>query len=263
MKIFTIAVLLLYTVSSFGQNETLYWSDEFEMKGAPDSLKWTYNLGASGWGNNEVQEYTNSRKNSRVENGLLIIEAVRTGDEWTSARLLSKGKFEFTYGRVIFRAKLPSGSGTWPALWMLGANDDKVGWPACGEIDIMEHVGRRPTIVQSAMHTPASHGNTVNLGYTTVTDYDKEFHLYEANWTPDKIEFSVDGNVYYTYNPALKDKSTWPFDHDFFIIMNIAMGGGLGSDPKFESNGLKNGIDPSLTKVKMEIDYVRVYKASK
>lgn len=268
MKIHLLTFLLICTFSVYAQKESLYWkepllwADEFNGSGAPDSAKWGYNLGQSGWGNNEVQYYTNHLKNARQENGVLVIEAVKDAGEWTSARLISKGKFEFKYGRIVFRAKLPAGSGTWPALWLLGANNDKVGWPACGEIDIMEHIGRRPGKVQCALHTPASHGNTQYVGYTEVPDFSNEFHLYEAHWTPEKIDFSVDGKIYYTYNPGVRDESTWPYDHPFFIIMNIAMGGGLGSDQQYESGGLKNGIDPKLEKVSMEVDYVRVYKAS-
>ena len=239
----------------------MIWNDEFNNIGAPDKTKWSYNLGSSGWGNNELQDYTDQTENSRQENGVLLIEAIKKAGKWSSARLVSEGKFDFKYGRIIFRAKLPAGSGTWPALWLLGANCEKIGWPECGEIDIMEHIGRRPGIVQCALHTPASHGNTDHVGYTPVPDFDKEFHLYEANWTPEKIEFSVDGNIFYTYEPAIKDKDTWPFDHPFSIIMNIAMGGNLGSDPKFETNDQRNGVDPSLTKVRMEVDYIRVYQS--
>jgi beta-glucanase (GH16 family) len=254
------ATLLMFCGTVFAQNETLFWSDEFNGTGAPDPKYWSYELGATGYGNNEVQNYTSDLSNSRQEGGILIIEASKKAEEWTSARLISKGKFEFQYGKIVFRAKLPAGSGTWPALWMLGANIDTVGWPDGGEIDVMEHVGRRPTIVQSAMHTRSSYGNTVNVGFIPVEDFDKEFHTYEANWTPEKIEFSVDGKIYYTYNPAVKDKETWPFNKPCYILMNIAMGGNFGSDPQYETNGLKNGIDPKLSSVRMEVDYVRVYK---
>lgn len=261
MKSIALSILILLTgLFVKAQDGSLIWSDEFNGTGAPFTGNWSYDLGSSGWGNNELQNYTNSLTNSRQENGLLIIEAVKKGKEWTSARLVTKDKFEFTYGRLVFRAKLPAGRGTWPALWMLGGNNDEVGWPACGEIDVMEHIGRRPGIVQCAMHTPASHGNTQYVGYITVNDFDSEFHLYEANWTKQKIEFSVDGKIFYTYEPVKKDKDNWPFDSDFFIIMNIAIGGGLGSDPLLETDGLRNGIDPALESVKMEVDYVRVYK---
>jgi beta-glucanase (GH16 family) len=262
-SVFSLAFILITSISCSQKSEKLVWSDEFDGVGAPDTSKWSYNLGSSGWGNNEVQNYSDDLTNSRQENGKLIIQAIKKDGSWTSARLVTEKKFEFTYGKVVFRAKLPSGSGTWPALWMLGNNADKLGWPGCGEIDVMEHVGRRPAVIQAAMHTPSSYGNTVNLGYTSVEDYDTEFHLYEANWTPDKIEFSVDDKLFYTYNPAVKDKETWPLDHPFFIIVNIAMGGNFGSDPKFETNNLKNGIDPSLEKVTMEIDYIRVYQLDK
>lgn len=260
MKIILFLSLLLICGTCFSQESNLIWSDEFNSSGAPDSNNWSYNLGATGYGNNEIQNYTDNLANSRQENGVLVIEAHKKGAEWTSARLLSKDKFSFTYGRIVFRAKLPSGIGTWPALWMLAQNIDEVGWPEGGEIDVMEHVGRRPGVVQAAMHTSSSHGNTINLGYTNVLDYNTEFHLYEANWTKDKIEFSVDGNVYYTYQPATKDKDTWPFDKPQFIIMNIAMGGNFGSYPEMETNGLKNGIEPGLSIARMEVDYVRVYK---
>jgi len=255
-----VLALILAGQLGFTQNETLYWSDEFNGTGAPDPKHWSYETGATGYGNNEVQNYTDQLTNSRQEDGKLVIEAVKKNGEWTSARLISKDKFEFQYGKIVFRAKLPAGSGTWPALWLLGHDIGEVGWPASGEIDVLEHIGRRPGVVQCAMHTPESHGNTKYVGYTSVEDFDSEFHTYEANWTKDKIEFSVDGKIFYTFSPGIKDKDTWPLDKPFYIIMNIAMGGNLGSDPEFETNGLKNGIDPSLQSVRMEVDYVRVYK---
>lgn len=263
MKRISFFIVLLISWGCNTQNETLLWSDEFSGKGAPDTTYWSYDLGASGYGNNEIQNYTNLLSNSRQENGLLLIEAHKSGNEWTSARLLSKNKLSFTYGKIVFRAKLPTGSGTWPALWMLGENCSVVGWPACGEIDVMEHVGKNPGIAQCALHTTSSFGNTVNKKEIAIPDYNTAFHLYEANWTPEKIEFSVDGKVYYTYNPSVKNKDTWPFDEPFFIIMNIAMGGNWGSETKYETNGLKNGIEPSLSSARMEVDYVRVFKTSK
>ncbi|HLN53967.1 MAG TPA: glycoside hydrolase family 16 protein [Lentimicrobium sp.] len=260
MRLFYLFLMTFFSIASFSQNEKLIWSDEFNGKGPPDTTKWAYELGASGWGNNELQEYTNELENASQVDSLLVVKAIKRDGHWTSARLVTKGKFNFEYGRIIFKAKLPSGSGTWPALWMLGNNAEQVGWPECGEIDVMEHIGRRPGIVQAAMHTPSSHGNTTNIGYTSVQDYNSEFHLYEAFWTPEKIEFSVDDKIFYTYSPAIKDNETWPYDHPFYIIINIAMGGNFGSDPKFESNDLKNGIDPSLMDATMEVDYVRVYQ---
>ena len=242
------------------QQDSLVWSDEFNGTGVPDPAKWGYDLGAGGWGNNEIQTYTSSYQNSRQENGLLVIDALKSGGSWTSARLLTRYKFEFTYGRVVFRAKLPVGSGTWPALWMLGANLSTSGWPACGEVDVMEHVGKEQGVVRSSLHTPSSYGATVNTKMKIVPTCSVEFHEYQVAWTQDKIEFSIDNVLFYTYNPSVKNSSTWPFNKPFFIIMNIAMGGNWGSDPQYETGGLKNGIDPALTSARMEIDYVRVYQ---
>ena len=187
-----------------------------------------------------------------VEDGLLKITAKKEdyeGAEYTSARLLTMDKFEFTYGRVDVRAKLPGGGGTWPAIWMLGANFQTVGWPRCGEIDIMEYVGNDPGRVQSAIHTPSSSGATVNLGSTEIQDETTEFHVYSAIWTEDEIKFLVDDVEFYTYRPDVKNEQTWPFDLDQFLILNVAMGGTLGGN-----------IDPDFTESTMEIDYVRVYQ---
>lgn len=233
-------------------SSALIFADEFNMNGAPNSSKWGYDLGAGGWGNNESQYYTNRAENVIVENGVLKITARKEnyeGAEYTSARLLTQGKFSFTYGKVEVRAKLPNGGGTWPAIWMLGSNFSTAGWPACGEIDIMEHVGNQPGHVSSAIHTPSSYGGTVNYGATNVENVSSQFHIYSAEWTPNKIDFAVDGKVFYTYNPTTKNASTWPFNSDQFIILNVAMGGSLGGT-----------IDPNFNSGTMEIDYVRVYK---
>lgn len=253
---FFLAIALgFYSCSVLTSPAKLVWADEFDYSGPPDSTRWNYELGDGcpancGWGNNEAEKYTNLPANVRAENGLLIIEAVKSDTGWTSAKITSQRKGSFTYGRIEFRAKLPAGTGTWPAFWMLGESINSKGWPACGEIDIMEHVGRNPGVVQSAMHTGSSFGDTVNKGSTSINAFDSEFHIYAANWTPDKIEFMVDGVPYYTYQPAVKDANTWPFDSPFYIIMNIAMGGNLGGPT----------IDPSLQAVRMEVDYVRVYQ---
>jgi beta-glucanase (GH16 family) len=232
----------------------LVWSDEFDGSGAPDSTKWGYDIGtgSNGWGNGESQYYTNRLENAKVENGFLIITAKAEsyeGSNYTSSRLLTQGKFDFTYGRVEVKAKLPSGGGTWPAIWMLGANFPTVGWPACGEIDIMEHAGNRQGIVQSAMHTSSSSGNTVNHGAQTLSDVSTEFHVYTVEWSSEKMVFSVDDLVHYTYNPSTKNSDTWPYDKDQFIILNVAMGGSFGGT-----------IDPNFVQSSMEIDYVRVYQ---
>lgn len=244
----------------------LVWSEEFNVDGAPDPSNWGYDLGhgQDGWGNHEVQSYTNNSQNVRTENGVLVIQALKDASgNWTSARLKSQGKRSFTYGRIVWRARLPEGSGTWPALWMLGENVVTVGWPASGEIDVMEHVGKWPGKILSALHTPSSYGDTQNKSAKQVKTFHTEFHTYEVLWTAEAISFFIDGENAYTYNPSNKNASTWPFNAPFFLIMNIAMGGGLGSDPQYETGGLKNGIDPALTQAKMEVDYVRVYQAFK
>ncbi len=251
-KIIYLFIVLLVSWPAFSQDTyiDLVWADEFNVTGAPDPSNWGYDTGAGGWGNNELQNYTTSSNNARIENGMLVIEARKSGGSWTSGRVKSQGKRNFTYGKVVFRAKLPPGQGTWPALWMLGEGVSSVGWPACGEIDVMEHVGKNPGIVHSSLHSLSSSGNTMNTGTTTVADFNTNFHLYEALWTPEKIQFSVDGVPFYTYNPSSKTSATWPFNNPFFIIMNIAIGGNFGGPE----------VDPSLTFARMEVDYVRVYQ---
>jgi beta-glucanase (GH16 family) len=238
----------------------LIWSDEFDINGAPSSVKWTYDIGdgsgagqpGAGWGNNEKQFYTNRPDNVKVENGLLKITAKKEsyqGYQYTSTRMKTQDKFEFTYGKIEIKAKLPNGGGTWPAFWMLGANIDAVGWPNCGEVDIMEHVGNNEGTVQSAMHTPSSYGNTQNKGAQFISNVTTAFHVYELEWTTEKMVFSVDGTVHYTYQPSVQNSSTWPFNADQFLIFNIAMGGNLGGT-----------IDPNFQTSTMEIDYIRVYQ---
>lgn len=234
-------------------NSALLWSDEFNYTGSPDSNKWGYNIGRgdNGWGNGEFQYYTSRTDNVKVENGLLKITAKKEsyeGANYTSARLLTQGKFDFKYGKIEVKAKLPIGKGTWPAIWMLGSNITTAGWPACGEIDIMEHWGHNHGVVQSALHTPSSFGSTQNHGAQNLADVSTEFHLYSLEWTSEKMIFAVDGVEHYTYNPAIKNSSTWPFDAKQFIILNVAMGGSWFS------------IDPNFVSSTMEIDYVRVYQ---
>jgi len=232
----------------------LVWSDEFNVDGAPDTTNWVYDIGhgSNGWGNNEVQYYTSNADNVLVKDGKLVIQAIKKDGKWTSARLKSQGKRNWTYGKIVFSARLPVGKGTWPALWMLGENITSLGWPACGEIDIMEHVGRNPGIVQCALHTRASHGDTENKQSLPVGSFNTEFHTYEANWTEEQIDFLIDGKLYYTYKPAVRDNDHWPYNTPFFIIMNVAIGGGFGGE-----------VDPAISEAKMEVDYVRVYELKK
>jgi beta-glucanase (GH16 family) len=231
----------------------LAWSDEFEGSGLPDSANWDYDTGKHGWGNNELQDYTRSLENSEVKDGILIIRAVRSGEEWTSARLVSRNKRDFLFGRVEVRAKLPAGRGTWPAIWMLPTGWEYGGWPNSGEIDIMEHVGYEQGLVYGTVHTGAyNHVKETQVGSNIqVPDCSVNFHIYAIEWSESGIDFFVDEQKYFTFeNDHKGDPSTWPFDKHFHIILNIAVGGNWGG---------KHGVDPSMQEAVMEIDYVRVY----
>jgi beta-glucanase (GH16 family) len=235
----------------------LIFSDEFELPGAPDPTRWTYDLGYVA--NREAQFYTDRRENARVENGALVIEARKEpfqGYSYTSARLETQGIAHFLYGRVEVRAKLPTGRGTWPAIWMLGADIDRVGWPACGEIDIMENVGFDPLTIVGSVHTAAYNHvqNTQRNGVTTLPDPApwEDFHVYALEWYPDRIEVSADGQVYFTFRNEGTGERTWPFDEPHFLILNLAIGGDWGG---------QQGVDDSLLPHRLVVDYVRVYGA--
>ena len=226
----------------------LVWSDEFETPGAPDPTKWAYELGADGWGNQELQNYTNSSENSVVAGGVLKIIAKKQnsgGAAYSSARLVTKNKYEFKYGKIEFKAKLPSGGGTWPALWMLGANYATNPWPACGEIDIMEHKGNDPNVIHGTLHYPGHSGGNGNGATTTTTNASSEFHIYSAIWSPTAIRLFVDGVQFHT----VANDGSLPYNANFFLIMNVAMGGTFGGT-----------VDPTFTQSSMEVDYVRVYQ---
>jgi beta-glucanase (GH16 family) len=247
--IIAVAQLLLSQQKAFSQTKysKLVWADEFNYTGAPDSSKWGYDIGGNGWGNNELEYYTNRPENVVVKNGVLHITALKEnykGSDYTSARILTKGKFAFKYGRVEVRAKLPSGVGTWPAIWMLGSNIDSAHWPACGEIDIMEHLGRDMHTIYGTLHYPEHYGDHAN-GKTTPIKDATQFHIYGLEWTPDIIKISVDGKVYQT----VENSPNIPFHHNFFIILNMAMGGNFGGP-----------VAPDVTKATMDVDYVRVYQ---
>lgn len=267
-------MFILTAQIGFSQVDVVYtnlvWSDEFDTNGAVNSSKWHHQtqLPAGGsWFNGEVQHYTDQLTNSFVNAGFLNIVAKKEPytsqgitKQYTSARLNSK--FAFLYGRVDIRAKVPTNQGTWPALWMLGKNVNEDGgyfdstfgttdWPACGEIDIMEHgiTQSQPTnYVQSALHTPSSFGNTTNIGGTIANNLGSDYHVYSMNWSPFQITFLLDGVAFYTYNPAVKTPSNWPFNAEQYLLLNIAMGGVAGTIPT------------SFTQASMEIDYVRVYQ---
>ena len=254
-----------------GENDPVYdqliWSDEFDGSGAIDSDKWFHQtqLPSSGsWYNNEIQHYTDRIDNTYVSNGSMHLVAKKETytdqghtKQYTSARLNSK--IAFTYGKVEVRAILPTGVGTWPAIWMLGKNISEAGaywqtqgygtvsWPACGEIDIMEHWGTNQNFVQSAMHTPSSHGGTVNHGGQTIPTASTAYHVYSLEWYPTKMVFKVDGVHHYTYQPEVRNASTWPFNADQYILLNTA---------------IQPSIPGSFTESDMIIDYVRVYEES-
>ncbi len=240
----------------------MVWSDEFDIAGLPDSTRWGYDVGdgcpnVCGWGNNELQYYTVKRsKNARVENGVLIVEAHKEtmgGRDYTSARLASKYKGDWTYGRIAVKAKLPAGLGVWPAVWMLPTDWKYGGWPASGEIDIMEHVGYMPDSVFSTVHTQSynhSIGTQRSNGIYLKNAANAGFHEYALDWRPDQIEFLFDGKVVHTFINEKTGFPAWPFDQRFHLLLNLAVGGNWGG---------KMGVDDNIWPQRMEVDYVRVY----
>ena len=270
LQLFLLFTALLTTsVSAAQENNTpfndLVWSDEFTRDGALDASKWHHQTQiptSGGWYNGEIQHYTNRPDNSFTEEGILRIVAKRETftdqgltRNYTSARLNSK--FAFRYGRVEIRAKMPFGVGTWPALWMLGKNINEDGgywdtqgfgttvWPNCGEIDIIEHWGDNQNFVQSAIHTPSSFGGTVNKGGVTLSTASDDFHVYTLDWYENRLVFGIDGVTHYTYQPAFRDASTWPFFEEQYILFNVAI--------------LPN-IQAGFTESAMEVDYIRIYQ---
>lgn len=235
----------------------LVWSDEFDYTGLPNPEKWGYDVGGSGWGNGELQHYTEKRlKNARVENGVLTIEALKEdfeGMKYTSARLVSKNKGDWLYGKIEVRAKLPAGRGTWPAIWMLPTDWKYGGWPASGEIDIMEHVGYDQGVVHGTVHTKAYHHsiNTQKGASIRINDATSAFHVYTVEWTQNYVKAFVDGKEYFTFNNEGSGFAAWPFDQRFHLLLNIAVGGSWGGS---------KGIDDTIFPQKMDIDYVRVYQ---
>jgi beta-glucanase (GH16 family) len=247
---------LLTTAHSQQKNWQLVWSDEFNQDGLPDTAKWGYDVGYIA--NKEKQYYTQSRlENGRVEDGNLVIEARKEsweGYDYTSARLVTRGKQTWTYGRFEIRAKVPSGNGTWPAIWMLGTNIREAGWPTCGEIDIMEYVGYDPNIVHANVHTKAyNHSIGTNKGDKIELEKPWEnFHVYAIEWFDDRIDFFVDDVKYFSFaKESDQDPAVWPFNQPQYLLLNLAIGGNWG--------GTK-GIDDNLFPHKFYVDYVRVYE---
>jgi len=252
-------ILLAITLSGTGCRKDTYrlvWSDEFDYSGMPDTTKWGYDIGGRGWGNNELQYYTNRTENARVGDGKLIIEArkeVYDSNNYTSARMVSRHKGDWLYGRIEVKAKLPSGVGTWPAIWMLPTDWTYGGWPESGEIDIMEHVGFNQGFIHGTVHTGAYNHNigTQKGASINVPDVSAEFHVYAADWTPEKIDLFVDDSLYFTFPKEKGDYKVWPFDKRFHLVMNIAVGGNWGG---------QQGVDSTIFPQDMVVDYVRVYQ---
>lgn len=260
---------------------TLSWSDEFDYSGKPDPEIWDYEHGYLGF-NEELQNYTDRPENVRVEEGILVIEAhlkevspqrtkeimrefegsnakteILGSQEFTSARLITRDKKEFTHSRVEVRARFTTGRGTWPAIWLLG-DQDKNPWPLCGEMDIMEHVGFKPNHVHSAVHSKVSNfmnGTDVTRG-VILDDVWKDFHTYAVEWDARKIRYFVDDVCYHVIEKGKRSDDDWPFveDNPFYVILNIAIGGSWGG---------RKGIDKSVFPQRMEIDYVRVFEPKK
>ncbi len=237
------------SVSVGGTTYTLAWSDEFDGN-ALNLDNWTHDVGTgdNGWGNGEVQSYTTSTDNVRVAGGVLVIEALKNGSSWTSGRIKTLGKRAFKYGKIEFRAKLPSGIGPWPAAWMMGTDIGTVGWPACGEIDVMEWKGSTPNVVGHATHSPARFGGSAISTTASVANPSGSFNTYAVQWSPGQVVFSVNGATTGTWSTV---EAGNPFEKDFFLLLNLAMGG----------NYVGYTIDSALTSARYEVDYVRVYQA--
>lgn len=261
--------MMLYSINLFCQGYVnnsankdkwqLVWAEEFEYVGLPDSDKWNWDTkgNLTGWGNNEAQWYTeNQAKNAYVSNGILRISAIKEpieGKEFSSARLTTKGKGDWKYCRIDVSAKLPSGLGTWPAIWMLPTERPYGGWPDCGEIDIMEHVGFAVDSVFSTVHTGSFNhmkGTQVGKALLTPSATDK-FNVYTLEWEENEMRSYINGQLYFVFQNAYKTYKEWPFDQNFHLILNLAIGGGLGG---------ARGLDKNCFPQYLDIDYVRVYK---
>ena len=238
----------------------MVWSDEFSgpANSQPDSTKWAYDLGAGRWGNNELETYTNLSDNVHLDgNGNLIIRVVHAeSSKYTSARLKTQGKFDVTYGKIEARIKLPFGQGVWPAFWMIGSNISTAGWPACGEIDIMENIGHEPSIVHGSMHGPGySGGNSITAAYTLPGGkrFADDFHLFTIIWSPERIEFFVDSTSYRRITSRyLPPGRKWVFNKPFFLLLNVAVGGTFSGNPNATTQFPQE----------MKVDYVRVYQSA-
>jgi beta-glucanase (GH16 family) len=245
--------------SGWSFESTPTFSEEFDYTGAPDPNKWGYDIGGSGWGNHELEYYTNDIANASVANGLLTITAKKEttpvgGMNYTSARMISKNSGDFLYGRAEIRAKLPGGKGTWPAIWMLPSGAWAYGdWPASGEIDIMEHVGYDPNVVHFSAHTKSYNWviNTQKTAVINVPGAITDFHKYRVDWTPYALRGYYDDALIFNFVNDGKGFASWPFDKTFHLLLNVAVGGDWGGT---------QGVDDNVFPASMVVDYVRVYK---
>jgi beta-glucanase (GH16 family) len=247
-------VPIVQPAKEYSFESTPAWADEFDGEGAPDPAKWGYDVGGSGWGNNELQYYTNTTNNAAVKDGLLTITAKKeafSGREYTSSRMVSKNGSEMLYGRIEVKAKLPAGRGSWPAIWML-PNDYAYGnWPASGEMDIMEHVGYDQNNVHFSLHSQLYNSTNSKSGMMNIPTASTEFHTYREDWTPVSIKGYYDDKLVYTYINDGKGFAGWPYDKPFHLLLNLAVGGNWGG---------VQGVDDSIFPIAMQVDYVRFYK---
>jgi beta-glucanase (GH16 family) len=260
-NLFIFLALILTASCSSNQpgSRKLVWSDEFNVPGLPDETKWSYDtLGnADGWGNNEWQNYTARRiENSFIEGGMLHIKAIKEssgGKPFSSARLVTKGRGDWLYGRIEVCAKLPGARGIWPAIWMLPTEWAYGGWPKSGEIDIMEHVGYMPDSVFASVHTE-SYNHVIRTQRTHgfyLPDLHEKFHVYALEWDSTQIRAFVDEKMYFSFNNEKTGPKVWPFDRKFHLLLNVAVGGNWGA---------VNGVDETLFPQEMIVDYVRIYQ---
>lgn len=250
MKIAAIISVLFICISCQAQDNLIF---EENFDGTELNLDiWNYELGDGcpnlcGWGNNERQIYT--KDNVTIVDGNLVITATKDDSLYESGRITTKGKVEYQYGTIEVRAKLPQGHGLWPAIWMLGNDIDTNTWPACGEIDIMEYVGKEPNTLYTSLHTPDSFGNTINSKKTIIENLEEGFHVYKTTWSPEAIQFYMDEELVYTFSPEIKNDKTWPFNKPFYIILNLAIGGNFGGPE----------VDDAIFPQEFVITYVKIY----
>ncbi|GLB47682.1 hypothetical protein Y10_00500 [Neptunitalea sp. Y10] len=244
----------MFSLSAFSQktDKKLIWEEDFSGETLNEKV-WNFELGDGcpnicGWGNNERQLYT--KNNHELKDGMLVITAKKEDTLYTSTRITTLGKKEFMYGYIEARAKLPVGQGIWPAFWMLGSNIAEKGWPLCGEIDILEYVGKEPHKVFTSLHTQDSHGETINTKKTTFENIEEGFHTYAIDWTKEKIAFYVDDRLVYTFQPEEKTEAVYPFNQPFYFIINMAIGGNFGGP----------AVDDTIFPQTYMVDYVRVYQ---